>query len=447
MKRMVELLRAFLVGRAVEPAVERAFERHCDDLTARASPWLLALFVGFVVVWWPLDAVIFAEQPEQRARMGLMRAFIVVHHASWLTVGRRALRRRPGSWGPVIVFVDTWFAAYLAGCQGGFDTPWPYSMYIWPLTSVALARPLAVRALVVFALGAGMLGAYLVGSGSPLDHPALPSTASYLIFSCVFAVLIGHGVWLVLRANFVQRRQIEAQRERLDGFRQALEDRVAAQTRDLQVLTRRLETLREEERRWMARELHDALGQELTGARYALDLVRTRLSGENTRLDGALADIHGRLGLAHESVRLMLQRLRPRVLDELGVAAALAWLCDDFARRVGVSVELAADPPGARVASRLETALYRTAAEALSNVARHAAASRVEVRLGVDAERCVLTVEDDGVGFDPDAATSAGVGLIGIRERFVALGGRATWGPRAGGGATLRVEAPIEGRG
>lgn len=436
-------MRAFLVGREVEPAVERAFERHCDELTARASPWLLALFVGFVVIWWPTDFVIFAEHPDLRARIGLMRAFIVVHHAFWLTLGRHALRRRPGRWGPVIVFIDAWFVAYLAGRQGGFDTPWPYSIYIWPLTSVALARPLAVRAPLVFAIGAGMLGFCVLGAGTPLDHPALPSTVSYLTFCCLFAVLIGHGMWLVLRANFVQRRQIEAQRERLDGFRQALEDRVAAQTHDLQVLTRRLETLREEERRWMARELHDALGQELTGARYALDLVRTRLSGENARLDGALADVHGRLGLAHESVRLMLQRLRPRVLDELGVAAALAWLCDDFARRVGVEVEFTAEPPGARMSPRLETALYRVAAEALSNVDRHAGASRVEVRLVVGAERCVLTVEDDGVGFDPDAATSAGAGLIGIRERLVALGGRAVWGPRSGGGAALRVEAPM----
>lgn len=434
-------------GPPVAPDVQRAFEVYCDALMGRAAPWLLAFFAAVSALWWPSDPIVFAEQPVARSVMSVARAVIVVSHLFWLTIGLRALRRHPARWGSVIAIGEAWMLGALVGLIGGLDTPWPYSIFVWPLTSVCLARPLAARAWRVALMGFGAMACWWVTSQTPLDHPDLAPMASFLGFCCLFATLIGHGLWLLLRANFVQRQLIETQRAGLEGFGRELERRVAAQRADLQGLTQRLHTLREEERAWMARELHDALGQELTGARYALDLARARLSGSDARLDRALVDVHGRLGLAHESVRTILHRLRPRALDELGLAAALSWLADGLAARTGLAVTVVAQRSGVRLPAAYETALYRIATEALDNVVRHAAATRVEVALAVEGGRCVLTVRDDGVGLDADAAPTTGAGCIGIRERIGALGGQARWRALATGGTEVWVEAPIEGRG
>lgn len=432
--------RLFVHGPPVAPDVERAFAAHCDALMRRFVPWTLGFFVVVAVGWWPTDLIIYADEPEAQRWLARVRGAIAVNHLAWLTLGRGALRRHPVRWGVVIAFGEAWFAGWAAGHVGGFDSPWPYYIYIWPLVLVGLARPLSTRLPLIMALGLGALGCHVAASGTPLDHPDLAVTASYLVFCCAFATLVGHGMWLLVRENFVQRCLIDAQRARLDGFREVLEERVAAQTRDLQVLSRRIETLREQERGWMAGEMHDTLGQELTGARYALDLVRTRLSGDDGRLDAAIADIHGRLGLAQDSVTAILARLRPRVLDELGLAAALAWLASDTAARSGLTIECTARPPDARLPAALETALYRVSQEALSNVLRHAEADRAWIELVVGEGQCTLTVRDDGIGFD--AAGGSGVGCIGIRERMAALGGRAVWSTPEGGGTALRVDAP-----
>lgn len=435
--------RLFVYGPPIGPDLERAFAVHCDELMGRFVPWLLGFFVFVAVAWWPTDLVVYADAPETQRLMALVRGTITVNHLLWLTVGRAALRRRPVRWGVSIAIGEAWLIGWTAGQVGGLDTPWPYFIYIWPLVLAGLARPLLTRLVSILGLGLGALGCYVASSGTPLDHPDLALTASYLVFCCAFATLVGHGMWFLARENFVQRCLIDAQRVRLDRFRQVLEEQVAEQTRDLQVLTRRLETLREEERGWMAGEMRDTLGQELTGARFALDLVRTRLSGDDRVLDAALVDIHGRLGLAHDSVNVILARLRPQVLDELGLVAALDALTGDLAARSGLAIEFTACPPDARLPAPLETALYRVSQEALSNVLRHAEAKRVWVELVVEAARCALTIRDDGVGLDATASAAAGVGCIGIRERIAALGGRAIWSTPPAGGTALCVDTPL----
>lgn len=439
-------IRRFTHGRPVSTEVQRAFEAHCDDLMGRASPWLLSFFLAVVVLWWPSDLVIYAGQPEAQRVLAMIRGMIVVVHLFWLTLGRRALRAQPARWGVLLAVGEAWMVGALGGLVGGLDSPWPYYLFIWPLVSVCLARPLWHRLAGSFALGLGALTTFTISAEVPLAHPYLPPVFSYMIFCCLFCALVGHATWLLLRETFIQQRLIESQRARLDDHRRELEQTVAEQTRDLQVLSQRLEDLREEERVWMARELHDALGQELTGARYAIDLVRMRLSGTAARVDGALADIHRRLGLAHESIRSILQRLRPRVLDELGLPAAVAWLTEDTAARSGLELEFAADPPDARLPAPLETALYRVTQEALSNVLRHAQARRVGVELALTDGRCTLLVQDDGVGLEGSgAARSTGAGCIGIRERIQALGGQARWSSPPTGGTALHVELPLEG--
>lgn len=432
-------------GPAVDEATRRDFMRWVTTLTGRAAPWLIFFFLVAAVAWWPTDLVFFHGMPEAQSAYAWLRGTVAVVHLVCLTAARGLIQRHPVPSGVVIAVSEIWLLGWLLGTIGGLDGPWAHFLYLTPWISVALVRPLASRLLGAATLGFGSLLVYLISAGDQWDHPLLLVTASTMTFAVLFATAVGHGTWLLLRENYIKQRLIDEQRERLDAFSRELETRVAEQTHDLQVLSRRLDRLREEERVWMARELHDALGQELTAVRYGLDLVRARLSAEERRLDVPLRDIDQRIGMAHGSIRRILQRLRPRVLDELGLAAALEFLRSQI-EPAGLAVAIESDTGDARLSPEHESALYRVAQEAVTNVLRHAEAGAIEITLRVAAGRCTLSIADDGIGMAAARPSADGAGCIGIRERIGALGGIAVWRERPGGGTRVEVEIPLEAR-
>jgi signal transduction histidine kinase len=205
-----------------------------------------------------------------------------------------------------------------------------------------------------------------------------------------------------------------------DG-RRALEHR----THQLEQLTRLLLRAQEEERRRIARELHDEAGQILTAVKIELDLEGKREAGEM-------------VGRALAQVRDLSNLLRPAVLD-LGLVPALETLADDFERRTRIDAELHCANPVPPIRDDVQVAIYRVTQEALTNVARHSAARRVDVRLDLVDESVRLSVQDDGHGAGPEATPH--LGLLGIRERITALGG--TVQVDGGLGSGFRIEARI----
>jgi signal transduction histidine kinase len=212
----------------------------------------------------------------------------------------------------------------------------------------------------------------------------------------------------------------------------------------LQLLSRRLIAAHEEERRRVAREVHDDLGQALTGVKIGLGALMPRSSRRDTddterRILGVSQVVDG----AIESVQRIILRLRPGVLDNLGPVAALEWEAQQFTRQTGVPVTL--NLPGDPLAmdSESSTALYRTVQEALTNVARHAAASAVRIGLATTGEELVLHVTDDGCGIpDSDAHRPHSMGILGMRERAFACGGTLEVSRAAAGGTRLVLRLP-----
>jgi two-component system, NarL family, sensor histidine kinase UhpB len=198
---------------------------------------------------------------------------------------------------------------------------------------------------------------------------------------------------------------------------------------------------REEERRRIARELHDELGQRLTALK--IDLATLAAQAGLPTDDVRVAAMQAMLDDTVASVRRIASDLRPLMLDDLGLNAAIEWLARDASRRMGIAVHtrLPLDEPA--VEQRVATALYRMVQEALTNVARHAQAHSVEVALQAQDGQLVLTVADDGVGLTEQALQRAGsFGLMGLRERAHGLGGTIDVGPRPGGGTRLTVRLP-----
>ncbi|MBL8144109.1 MAG: sensor histidine kinase [Acidobacteria bacterium] len=204
--------------------------------------------------------------------------------------------------------------------------------------------------------------------------------------------------------------------------------KLVARTSQLEQLTRLLLRAQEDERRRIARELHDEAGQVLTAVKIELDLDGRQAAGEM-------------VGRALAQVRDLSNLLRPSVLDDLGLLAALHALADDFAARTRIAVRLDLDGAAQRFAPEIEVVVYRVVQEALTNVARHARASEARVCLTADAATATLVVEDNGQGMA--ANVSPHLGWLGMRERVTALGGTLQIDSTTHGGVRLEARMPI----
>jgi signal transduction histidine kinase len=224
--------------------------------------------------------------------------------------------------------------------------------------------------------------------------------------------------------------------------RRSEEERVRAEQAEEQMrhLSHGLVSAQEEERRKLSRELHDHVGQMLTALRMALG--RVERVGTPVERMAALADARTLVESLLETVRDLSLGLRPSMLDDFGLAPALEWLARDFQRRADLDVRLATTGPMSALSEAQRTCIYRVVQEALTNCARHAAASRVDIAVTIEGRSVLVTVRDDGRGLSPSMRAS-GLGLVGIEERARELGGSFEIGPGPSPGTTLRVRLPI----
>jgi two-component system sensor histidine kinase UhpB len=218
--------------------------------------------------------------------------------------------------------------------------------------------------------------------------------------------------------------------------------RQAAQ--DLHALTRRLVQAEEAERRRVARELHDRVGQSLSALHINLDIVLGQLEGP-AELRNRLEDSAGLVERTLESIESVMAELRPPLLDEYGLGAALGWHAEEFSRRTGIRTGVADRSPEAtkRLRSEAAVALFRIAQEALNNVVKHAHAKNASIEISVQEDSVVLAVQDDGVGFDPSAAPRGRWGMTTMRERAEAAGGSFELQSKPGAGTAVRARVPL----
>ncbi|RRR69352.1 MAG: PAS domain-containing sensor histidine kinase [Candidatus Viridilinea halotolerans] len=224
--------------------------------------------------------------------------------------------------------------------------------------------------------------------------------------------------------------------------RKQAEEELRASAEALQLLSRRLLEAQEHERRLIARELHDEVGQVLTGLKLTLSVMSTEASPD---LKASLSDAQAALSELMGRVRSLSLDLRPALLDDLGLLPALNWLIERYSKRTGIAVELRHQGVERRFTSTIETVAYRTIQEALTNVARHAQVSSVQVRLLAATQRLMLRIDDSGCGFDSDIALRSGssTGLSGMHERIQLIGGVLTLETAPGAGTHIIAELPL----
>ncbi|MDQ7849575.1 MAG: GAF domain-containing sensor histidine kinase [Armatimonadota bacterium] len=209
-------------------------------------------------------------------------------------------------------------------------------------------------------------------------------------------------------------------------------------------LIEKLLTAQEDERRRIARELHDEAGQALTALILNLEMAeRAAPPEEATRLERLRAIAEHTLG----ELRTLIYELRPTILDDLGLGAAIRWLVKEVVEPTGIKVDLQLQGLERRLPHAVETAVFRIAQEAFNNMLKHAQASRVRVAVGVDHREVSITVEDNGRGFNPatvpPSRTGRGLGLLGMRERAELLGGRLVVESTVGQGTRVHGVLPL----
>jgi signal transduction histidine kinase len=214
-------------------------------------------------------------------------------------------------------------------------------------------------------------------------------------------------------------------------------------TDQLRALAARMEAIREEERRTMAREIHDQIGQALTALKLDLAGVRSRLPAEpGGELALRAGEMDRLLDQTLDTTRRLSTALRPPILDDLGLAAAIEWLARDFQARTGVRCQTELRD-GERITGPEALVLFRIVQEALTNVARHAGATLVRIGLTADSAAAVLTVSDDGRGITAEEqARPSSLGLAGMRERALVLGGEVHLVGAPGAGTTVTARLP-----
>jgi signal transduction histidine kinase len=221
-----------------------------------------------------------------------------------------------------------------------------------------------------------------------------------------------------------------------------LEAEASAHFREIQQLSAGLVEAHEDERRSISRELHDEVGQSLTGVLVEMANLSTSIRAGDA---GAAAAKAGEVKKLVESsidvVRNMALLLRPSMLDDLGLVPALEWQAREVSKRSGVWVKVLAENVSEQLPEEYKTCVYRVVQEALHNCVQHAGARNVTVTVKQERERLLLTVGDDGKGFD--ASRQKGMGLLGMEERVSHLGGAFAVESQPGSGALLRVSLPL----
>jgi PAS domain S-box-containing protein len=224
------------------------------------------------------------------------------------------------------------------------------------------------------------------------------------------------------------------------------EESLVLQREQLRALAERLQSVREEDRKKVARELHDQIGQILTSIKMDLTWVTRRLLKSEIEVLARLTESIQLINDGVKAVRTICSGLRPGVLDDLGLAAAIEWQASEFTSRNGVLCEVSVPPVDLHLDGDRATATFRIFQECLTNVIRHAQAKSVRVALCQEDGDILLVVEDDGIGFNPFGLSNSlgSLGLLGMKERAQFCGGDVQISSSSGNGTTVTIRVPLD---
>ncbi|MEQ1677311.1 MAG: sensor histidine kinase, partial [Chitinophagaceae bacterium] len=223
------------------------------------------------------------------------------------------------------------------------------------------------------------------------------------------------------------------------------QEQIKETTRKLRQLTAHLQSIREEERKRIGREIHDELGQQLTAIKMDVSWIDKKLPADAGLVKSKLKNIIGLLDGSNQSLRRILSELRPGMLDERGLIEAIEWLGRQFTENTGVLVEFKSTETEIKLPEPLAICIFRVYQEALTNVMRYAGASKVRTSFSFKDDIIRVTIDDDGHGFDPAVIQSKQTfGILGMKERVASLNGMLKLESTPGKGTRIAIHIPYQ---
>jgi signal transduction histidine kinase len=426
-----------------------AFLRYGQAFTATNSSRYAFALAACIVLWWPLDLVLY-DDARVLVAMALFRvaALAIIVGVYFIPAIRRRLAQQTATSNSLWMCAGLVLSALAVGQAGSIEDGWAHFFALGVTAAVAavvsLPRRIVLTGMIV---SAGLVG-FFIARPEDLSSPAVPLMVLFFVLSWAITVLTGHGLTRELAVHFSQERALDEQRAELNRLSEGLEGLVADQTSELRALARTLQDTRDRERLWMASEMHDGLGQQVASLGYALAYI-DRIGPDSEDGKAVIAECEALLDGMDDAIAVVLEQLRPAVLDR-GLQHSLARMVGSLNITSPVDFVLDSQLPSERDGDLGATPLhpdvalaaFRVVQEGTSNALKHAGASKVQVRVTMADGELTLVVQDDGVGFLPSEQRRQGFGLAGVRGRVEKLGGDVVWQPNSPSGTMLVARLP-----
>jgi PAS domain S-box-containing protein len=248
--------------------------------------------------------------------------------------------------------------------------------------------------------------------------------------------------WVSTSAYSPKKEQVIAVIDDITERKQA-EETLQQSYKEIRQLTEHLQNIREDERKNVAREIHDELGQQLTAIKMDVAWIDKKTPEATVEIKAKLKNIIALLNESNQSVRRILSELRPKILDDHGLLEAVEWLGREFSKATGIPVTFVATEKDINVSEQIATCIFRVCQEAFTNITRHSHATHVLNSISIIEENIVVTMEDNGVGFDATSIQNKkSFGILGMKERVGSLGGKFDLVASVGKGTSIKVSLP-----
>ena len=269
-----------------------------------------------------------------------------------------------------------------------------------------------------------------INNTRPWRHKKKDGTVIYVEIYSHEILYEGQRVWLELSHDVTEKHEAK--------------ELLQKSYEDIRQLASNLQSIREDERTNIAREIHDELGQQLTGLKMDLHWLTRKINSSDTEIAAKMKESIELINATITSVRKIATDLRPSILDDLGLLAALEWQSEEFEKRSGTKVKFISDAGDINIKPETATGIFRIYQELLTNIARHANASLVQAVLHKDEDKLYFSINDNGIGFDSGTiANKKTLGLLGIKERTLLLGGTYEIKSKPGEGSVTNITIPL----
>ncbi len=434
----------------LSPDDEAAFDAYIAKVVRQYVILSALLMLLFILARWPLDLYVLPEDAVSAMAQTRICGLGVVLG----TVVIFGLLKPKGRSAPVTAMLCyATFAGTVGYCFGRTGHDHAYLLAngspLLIIPAALIPAEICARALGTACISTSLFLACEVGH--PPESSMLLELARALFFASamVFTIAIGEVSFRTTRTVFFERREAERVRGKLAHLTEHLRALVQERTEALRTLAQHLESVQENERRRIARDLHDDLGQSVTAMRYTVARLRNKLQRPSDAPNLLLLeDLSAILDGTAQTVRAVVATLSPRILEEHGLAAAAEWHVRRTEETAAIACELHYGVANAdaweHVEPRVALVAFRVIQEGTTNALKHADATCLEVRLDLDDTSITVEIRDNGVGFEASRQRN-GFGLFALQERIQSLGGRMSVDSVMGEGTRLRAHIPHRG--